>query len=189
MTISLATSAATSASKRLWDVWFKGYVPGQPYKPETFMFWWRSSPELDNQLRSEFKDDAERALIDQEFRESMSSTGEGAVALTLLLDQIPRNIFRGTPRPFVEFDPVARQVPLMHSENMQDQEQCVSLYTQDLETVEPMYKDMVMDSIKFAKAHGAVIEKFGRFPHRNEVLERATTEAEKTYLDNGGDRW
>lgn len=58
----------------------------------------------------EFKDDAERALVDKEFRDSMTSTGEGTLALTLLLDQIPRNIFRGSPRPFEEFDPLARQI-------------------------------------------------------------------------------
>lgn len=132
-----------------------GYVPNQPLKRENFMFWYKSTPELDDQLRyihtllyspsllhnnllcmhnhssprnllttrtttttfffflknrAEFKDDAERALVDKDFRDCMTSTGEGTVALTLLLDQIPRNIFRSSPRPFTEFDPLARQV-------------------------------------------------------------------------------
>lgn len=57
----------------------------------------------------QFEGDTERALVDRKFREQMRETPEGTVALTILLDQVPRNIFRGTRRPFVEFDPLARE--------------------------------------------------------------------------------
>ncbi|KAF9139063.1 hypothetical protein BGX30_008425 [Mortierella sp. GBA39] len=207
-----ATTAAISTSKRLFDFWFKGYLPDQPLKRENFMFWYKSTPELDDQLRVEFKDDAERALVDKEFRDSMTSTGEGTVALALLLDQIPRNILRGSPRPFTEFDPLARQIvkealakkschtvhpffrhflymPLMHSESVEDQAACVREFAQEYNEVEPAFKDMFKDCLTFAKAHEAVIQKFGRFPHRNEILGRTPTEAEKVHLETGGDRW
>ena len=61
-------------------------------------------------FRNEFGQDVERALVDADFRTKMKQSGEGTLALTILLDQIPRNIFRGTARPFVEFDPLAREV-------------------------------------------------------------------------------
>ncbi|KAG0380231.1 hypothetical protein BGX24_009462 [Mortierella sp. AD032] len=212
MTVTVATAAAISTSKRLLDFWFKGYVPGQPFKRENFLFWYRSTPELDDQLRDEFQDDAERALVDKDFRDSMTSTGEGTVALTLLLDQIPRNIFRNSPRPFTEFDPLARQVvkdalakkschavhpffrhflymPLMHSEEIEDQAACVREFTDEYNNAEPAFKDMFKDCLSFAKAHEVVIQKFGRFPHRNQILGRSPTEAEKIHLETGGDRW
>ncbi|KAF9089919.1 hypothetical protein BGX23_006373 [Mortierella sp. AD031] len=205
-------TAAISTSKRLLDAWFKGYVPGQPLKREDFMFWYKSTPEFDDQLRVKFKDDAERALVDKEFRDTMTSTGEGTVALTILLDQIPRNIFRASSRPFTEFDPLAQQVvkealakqscksihpffrhflymPLMHSESVEDQAACVREFAKDYNDAEPAYKDMLKDYLQFAKAHEAVIQKFGRFPHRNEVLGRTPTEVERIYLETGGDRW
>ncbi|KAG0205804.1 hypothetical protein BGX28_002675 [Mortierella sp. GBA30] len=194
------------------DTWFKGFVPGQPLNPERFAFWYRSTKELDEQLREQFGEDAERALVDPEFRESMKQTGEGTLALTILLDQIPRNIFRGTPRPFVEFDPLAREtvkeaiakgsckelhpffrhflfMPLEHSENLDDQAACVREFQKEYEDVEPAFKDMFKMCLDFAVAHEAVIKKFGRFPHRNEVLCRISTEAEKIHLESGGDRW
>ncbi|KAF9132408.1 hypothetical protein BGW39_000196 [Mortierella sp. 14UC] len=212
MTVPVATAAAISTSKRLLDFWFKGHVPGQPFKRENFLFWYSSTPELDDRLRSEFKDSTERALVDKDFRDSLTSTGEGTVALTLLLDQIPRNIFRNSPRPFTEFDPLARQVvkealakkscmavhpffrhflymPLMHSENVEDQAACVREFTKEFNNAEPDLKDMFKDYLAYAKSHEAVIQKFGRFPHRNSILGRTPTKAEKTHMETSSDRW
>ncbi|KAI7828222.1 hypothetical protein BC939DRAFT_443950 [Gamsiella multidivaricata] len=142
----------------------------------------------------------------------MRTTGDGTVALTVLLDQIPRNIFRGTPRPFVEFDPLARQIvkealvkktcgymhpiyrhvlymPLEHSEDLEDQAACVREFKKEYEEVEPLYKDVFKQCLDYAVAHEAVIKKFGRYPHRNEILGRTSTEAERIHLETGGDRW
>ncbi|KAF9959413.1 hypothetical protein BGZ72_009674 [Mortierella alpina] len=203
---------AAQTSKRLMDTWFKGFVPGQPFNPEHFAFWYRSTAELDEQLRKQFGDDAERALVDPVFREGMKKTGEGTLALTILLDQIPRNIFRGTPRPFTEFDPLAREtakealakksckdlhpfyrhflyMPLEHSENVEDQAICVQEFKREYEEVEPAFKDMLKTCLDFAIAHQNVISTFGRFPHRNNVLGRVSTEAEKQHLESGGAQW
>ena len=72
---------------------------------------------------------------------------------------------------------------------MEDQATCVAEFTKFHEEVEPIYKELFKRYLDFAKAHETVIKKFGRFPHRNEVLRRVSTEAERIHLETGGDRW
>jgi uncharacterized protein (DUF924 family) len=123
---------------------------------------------------------------------------EGALALVIVLDQFPRNMFRGDGRTY-EADALARDVatraiargfdqqtphaerrffylPLMHSENLADQERCVELAR--------AYGDD--EFTKFAEQHADIVRRFGRFPHRNAVLGRATTPEEQAFLDAGG---
>jgi len=201
-----------NSSQRLMDVWFKGFIPGQPLPSELFRIWFSGSKEVDDMLRNEFGQDVERALVDADFRTKMKQSGEDTLALTILLDQIPRNIFRGTARPFVEFDPLAREVakealalkkceqlhpvyrhllymPFEHSESLEDQATAVAEFSRELKEVEPLYKDMFRNYVDYALKHEATIKKFGRFPHRNQVLGRAPTVAEKVYMESGGDRW
>jgi uncharacterized protein (DUF924 family) len=125
------------------------------------------------------------------------ATPDGAVALVLVLDQAPRNMFRGDPRAFAT-DPLARAValramargfeqaltpeqrhflylPFMHSEDLDDQERCVRLN----ETLERP------DILFHAKAHRDIIARFGRFPHRNAALTRASTAEEAAFLEAG----
>jgi uncharacterized protein (DUF924 family) len=125
-------------------------------------------------------------------------TPEGALALVIVLDQFPRNMFRGDRRAY-ETDGVARSVadraigrgfdrqvshverqffylPFQHSENLADQERCVALargYGDD-------------EFTKYAERHADIIRRFGRFPHRNATLGRATRPQEQAYLDGGG---
>lgn len=115
-----------------------------------------------------------------------------------MLDQFPRNIFRGTPEAFTS-DALARDVarraiergtdrridpllleflymPFMHSEHLPDQLRCVALFgnTDNAE------------NLKYAREHADIIQRFGRFPHRNRLLGRDTTEEERAFLDGGG---
>ncbi|KAG0239904.1 hypothetical protein B0O80DRAFT_249397 [Mortierella sp. GBAus27b] len=207
-----AAAAAAQTSKRLMDTWFKGFIPGQPLAPELVKFWYSGAKEIDDMLRDKFKDDAERALSDNTFREHMKESQEGTIALTLLLDQVPRNIFRGSPRPFTEFDPLARDtvreamakgtcaqmhpiyrhflfMPFEHSEDVEDHVISVREFTREYEEVEPVYKENFKRQVEFAIAHQAVIRKFGRYPHRNEILGRVPTEAERIHLETGGAKW
>ncbi len=126
------------------------------------------------------------------------ATAEGALALLILLDQFPRNMFRGNARAFAA-DPLAREIasraltrgfdqavpsgdrqffylPFEHSEAMSDQERCVVLFraTSDAELT------------KWAELHADIIRRFGRFPHRNAALGRTTTPGEQAFLDSGG---
>jgi uncharacterized protein (DUF924 family) len=125
-------------------------------------------------------------------------SAEGALALLILLDQFPRNMFRGTPRAFAT-DERARAIadraiaqgfdnavspqmrsffylPFMHSEELADQERCVALYREAADDY----------SLKYADEHADIIRRFGRFPHRNAILGRASTAEEKAFLESGG---
>lgn len=123
-------------------------------------------------------------------------TPQGALALMIVLDQYPRNSFRGTAHQFATdplalmfakdaiargypatFEPDLRQflfLPLMHSEDVSDQDALL-----------PLVADMP-DTLKFAHIHRDIILRFGRFPHRNDCLGRKTTEEEQAFLDSGG---
>jgi len=125
-------------------------------------------------------------------------SAEGALALLLLLDQMPRNMFRGSAHAYAT-DPLALSVaneaierghdqkyepelrsffylPFMHSEALHDQQRCTELFT-DLPG---------SNSAKWATHHHAIIKRFGRFPHRNPLLGRQTTTEEQAWLDEGG---
>jgi uncharacterized protein (DUF924 family) len=126
------------------------------------------------------------------------ASDDGTLALVILLDQFPRNIFRNDPNAFASdhlardlavraidsgidqrVDRLMRQfiyMPLMHAENLADQERCCELFRATGET----------DNLKFAHEHADIIRRFGRFPHRNRVLGRATTPEEQAFLDGGG---
>ncbi len=126
------------------------------------------------------------------------ASDDGLLALVIVLDQFPRNMFRGDARTYAT-DPLAREVasqaiargadrrvdrtlqqflymPFMHSEELADQERCVALFAAAGES----------ENAKFAEGHADIVRRFGRFPHRNKMLGRATTEAEQTFLDDGG---
>jgi len=129
-------------------------------------------------------------------------TTEGALALLILLDQFPRNLYRNSPHAFAT-DPLARRVaaaaiergydrqaeadlrgffylPFEHSEDLADQAQAVELCeAQARETGEE-------DDVKWAMIHRDIIARFGRFPHRNRALGRETTAEEQAFLDDGG---
>ncbi len=127
----------------------------------------------------------------------MQHAGE-CLALVILLDQFSRNMFRGGPKAFacdahalavanhaiasgfhLDVDPGLADfffMPLMHSESVVDQRRCVAL----------MHAYSNPQSVHFAKLHLRIIERFGRFPHRNPMLGRNTTPAEKAYMDGGG---
>jgi uncharacterized protein (DUF924 family) len=129
---------------------------------------------------------------------SWEATDDGALALTIVLDQFPRNMFRGDIRAYSS-DAPAREVasraiargadkrikaelleflymPLMHSEHLADQDSCVELFR----------KTSNADNLKYAENHAGIIRRFGRFPHRNRLFGRATTPEEQAFLDSGG---
>ena len=127
-----------------------------------------------------------------------SEDADSALALVLLLDQLPRNLFRGSAHAYAT-DPMARQVtsralekgydqqfdaelrsffyvPFMHSEDLSDHQRAAALY-RSLGTP---------DAMRWPGHHRAIIERFGRFPHRNKLLGRTTTPDEQVWMDEGG---
>ena len=125
-------------------------------------------------------------------------TAQGTLALLILLDQFPRNMFRGEARAFAT-DALARAIaaggivrgfdaqvppemrgffylPFEHSEDLADQERGIAFYKAIGDA----------DGLKWAEIHAGIIRRFGRFPHRNAELGRATTAEEQAFLDDGG---
>jgi uncharacterized protein (DUF924 family) len=157
--------------------------------------WFAKDAKFDARFRDRFLREHEAAARGE--LQHWQSTPDGALALVLLLDQFPRNAFRGTPRMY-DTDALARRVantaftvgydrqvamelrkffvlPLAHSEDLADQERAVALA-----------RRMGADDLAHAEHHRDIVRRFGRFPHRNAILGRESTPAEKEYLANGG---
>jgi uncharacterized protein (DUF924 family) len=156
--------------------------------------WYEKDEEFDAEMRRRFLEIWHKAAGGG--LSSWEGSDDGALALTIVLDQFPRNMFRGTAQAYTS-DALAREVagralargadariepdlreflymPFMHSESLPDQLRCVELFRN------------VPDSLQYAERHADIIRRFGRFPHRNGVLGRATTPDEQAFLDAGG---
>ena len=158
--------------------------------------WFEKDAAFDDEIRRRFLAVHEAAAAGK--LATWEQNAEGALALMILLDQFPRNMFRGDARAFAA-DPLARAItagallkgfdaqvsnemrgffylPFEHSEDLADQERCIALYKAAGDA----------DGLKWAQVHADIIRRFGRFPHRNAVLGRATTPEERGFLDSGG---
>ncbi len=158
--------------------------------------WFQGGEAFDAQCRARFED-AHHAAARRE-HDHWLGDADGALALLLLLDQIPRNIFRGSGHAFAA-DPLARwhadraiaaghdaafepalrgffYLPFEHSEDMADQERSLALFT-------ALGHE---EYTRYAQAHLDVIARFGRFPHRNHALGRENAPDEQAWLDAGG---
>ena len=166
-------------------------------------YWFKSTDAFDARVRREFETTAielaaQHVALKSPHLWETESPGSH-LALILALDQFPRNMYRDTPAAFAwdkyalaaarrmierktdihltqEQRPFA-YMPLMHSEDLADQKKCVALCDARLDDG---------NTLKFAEIHLDIIERFGRFPHRNIILGRKTTPDEKAFLDAGG---
>ena len=157
--------------------------------------WFAKDAQFDARFRERFLRDHEAAARGELMQ--WQATPEGALALVILLDQFPRNAFRGTSRMY-DTDAMARKVantafaagydqklprelqkffvlPFAHSEDLADQERSVALA-----------RRIGPDDLAHAKHHRDIVRRFGRFPHRNRLLGRTTTKDEQAFLDSGG---
>lgn len=166
------------------------------FAPGMSRHWFRATAELDRDIRTRFE--STWRLAAQGGLDSWSDDPAGALALVVVLDQFPLNMFRGRPQAFAtEQQAVAvtlaavdrgfdRQLPrehlaflympLMHSENLAHQDRSVQLFeAAGLE-----------ENLRFAHHHRELIRRFGRFPHRNAILGRTDTAEETAYLASKG---
>jgi uncharacterized protein (DUF924 family) len=158
--------------------------------------WYQRDDTFDANVRSRFLELWRKAAASE--LSSWETTDQGALALVIVLDQFPRNMFRGDIRTYSS-DALAREVasraiargadmrlepalleflymPFMHAEHLADQLHCVELFR----------KAGHADNLKYAEGHADIIRRFGRFPHRNRILGRATSPEEQAFLDRGG---
>ena len=158
--------------------------------------WYSSDDAFDADLRHRFLGLWRKALAGE--LSCWEATDDGALALVIVLDQFPRNMFRADVRAYSS-DALALEVadraiargadrrmaadlleflylPLMHSEHLADQQRCVELFRNTSNA----------DNLRYAEDHADIISRFGRFPHRNAVLGRITTPEEQVFLDGGG---
>ncbi|MBX3189507.1 MAG: DUF924 domain-containing protein [Labilithrix sp.] len=168
--------------------------------------WWMKSEAFDREIRERFEETLERAVRGElaAWRESP----RGRLALVILLDQFSRNMFRGTPRSFAQ-DPLAREIaeeafaagddrvlgpietsfllmPFMHAEDVVLQRRCVEEFSRRALDHQHEIRENFESSAKFARLHCEIVERFGRFPHRNEILGRASTHEETEFLKQPG---
>ncbi len=169
--------------------------------------WWSKQPAVDDEMRERFGawvDQAEAGALD-----GWAATGEGRLALILLADQFTRNTRRGSPMAFA-LDALARHwclegldarafdgllpiqrvfayLPLEHSESLAHQDRCVALMQGLRDEVTAPDERKVFDGYAdYAERHREIIRRFGRFPHRNAVLGRASTAEETAFLQTPG---
>lgn len=181
---------ASPSIRDVLDFWF---LPlDDPEHGKRRDLWWQSTPAFDAEIRDRFADASARGIAGG--LDAWTRSPDGALALTLLCDQFPRNLHRRSARAF-EGDAKAREIarlalarayptvfpvkmrqffymPFQHSEALADQELACALF----ESCDDP------DSMKYAIEHRDIVARFGRFPHRNEVLGRPSSDAEREYL-------
>ncbi len=181
-------------ARDILDFWF-GH-PDEPSYGKPQAFWFNKTPDFDQAVRSKFLKEYQKAA--DGYLDDWIDLPNNCLALILLLDQFPRNMFRDTPEAFatdwealsaaqqaiargydLAFLPVQRwfiYLPFEHSENLEHQHQSVKLFQQISHDPESA------NAIEYAFRHMEIIKRFGRFPHRNIILGRTSTPEEKDFL-------
>ncbi len=187
-----------SQANEILDFWFGNSTDADYGKPRKV--WFLAEAEFDNEIKNRFLNDYEKAALG--YLDEWKEVPKSCLALILLLDQFPRNIFRGTQEAFATdwealsaaqhavklgYDrsllPVQRwfiYLPFEHSENLDHQRCSVELFKHLSD--DPDSKS----TVEYAIRHMEVIEQFGRFPHRNAILGRASTPEEREFLKKAG---
>ena len=192
----------TAPYEDVLDFWFAGAEDSPEVAAARGKVWFSSSDQMDAEIRERFGERV-RAAVRGEL-DSWRSTPRGTVALVLLLDQFTRNVFRGTAEAF-SADAAALEaarslidsgrdeelpwvyraflhLPFEHSEDVEDQRRCVELCRAAAQEAPAEWRELMAGYIQWAEDHLAVVERFGRFPHRNQVLGRSSTPEEVEYL-------
>ena len=196
----------TDSFEDILDFWFGELDEHGRASPDHRKRWWTKSGAFDEAIQSHFLDDYEAIVAGE--REAWRSTARGALAYIIVLDQFSRNMFRGTPKMFVA-DALAREVcregldagfdaelsfdervffylPLEHSESINDHALCMELFERLLASAPQPLEGDAKYYLDFAARHKAIIDRFGRYPHRNEILGRASSDEEAKFLEEPG---
>lgn len=195
--------------EEILDYWFgeldEGGLPDAYHRNR----WFKVTRRFDQEIRRRFL-----SLIlfaSENGLEAWRQHPGGRLAEIILLDQFSRNVYRGTGLAFsndqlarklcheamrygddMRLPPVQRAfmyMPLQHSEKRDDQELSVECYEQLVASNEGTLREFLRSSLRYAHEHCAMVQEFGRFPHRNQALKRESTAQELAYLADGGKRY
>ncbi|HYM28411.1 MAG TPA: DUF924 family protein [Steroidobacteraceae bacterium] len=195
-------------ARSIRDFWFGKLPPSAEALNRRMRFWFGNEgvQERDAQIRVRFG-----TLLERAARGELDAWADGPrrrLSLVILLDQFPRHIYRGTARAF-DYDAQALgltlsgmqsaadaalgvveriffYMPLQHAEVTEVQEESVAAYRRLLTEAPTELRPVFAGALRSAENHRAIVEKFGRFPHRNRLLQRPSTPAEDTWLRRGG---
>lgn len=189
--------------------WFDDALASVDAARKRSKVWFNADPAFDAELARRFGDCPARAAAGE--LDAWASEPESAAARILVLDQLPRNLYRGTARAFA-FDAAAAvaaeaavaaghdaklhpliaafvYLPFEHAEDLRLQDVSVERY-RALEQRAPAGLEALFKGFTdYAERHRVIIARFGRFPHRNAILGRASSAEELAYLENGGERF
>ena len=191
--------------KDVLSFWFSEDLDDEPALLENSARWFKKDDAFDSEILTRFGDLPERISNGQ--LDAWRLDPEGILATVICLDQFPRNMYRGSAKAFA-YDSIALTIalnaldsgvdkelrpitavfmylPLEHSEDLANQQRCVQGF-EALETrANEIWKEKIAGFKRYAVAHCEIIEEFGRFPHRNELLNRPSTEKELAFLASG----
>ena len=188
------------------NYWFGEIRESMDYLNERYQIWFRKQPAVDAYLREHFTQAIRDAKQDK-FR-AWEASPRGRLALVVLLDQFSRHVYRDTPDAFAQ-DKQCRQVvhdglqagvdrllhpiertffylPLEHSETLSDQELSLSCFDRLVRDAPGPLKSHFEEARDYAVKHYDIIDQFGRFPHRNQILKRNSTPEELEFLKTPG---
>jgi uncharacterized protein (DUF924 family) len=182
--------------------WFQEQELSAPQIDRRMDTWFGSDEVFDHECKKEFSADVDRASEGK--LDHWADEPLGRLALILLLDQFRRNIYRGTADAFAmdkaalklcvegamekkdkDLTPIQRvffYMPLQHAESRKVQAKAVEIYNRLSEAVSPTYRETFETVAQFAELHHDIVQQFGRFPHRNNLLNRENTPEEDEYL-------
>ncbi|MFM9899686.1 MAG: DUF924 family protein [Polaromonas sp.] len=191
------------------DFWLAdGWARGWPSQDQGKR-WFSGGPALDADITTRFGPLVAHALGGglQQWAHSAQASPHSRLALVVVLDQLTRNVYRGSAQAFsgdARAQALVQQtlasgadralpwvarvftyMPLMHAENLALQDECVARFTQLTQDVPPALTERLASNLDFARKHQQIIAQFGRFPYRNAVLGRTNTAAEEDFLVNG----
>lgn len=186
--------------------WFGELDPIGRADPATQARWWSKDPALDEEIRQRFG--ATHAAAARGELDTWLNTPRARLAYIVVLDQFSRNMFRDSAAMFATDEQALRAaltgidagmhkqlrldergmlyMPLMHSEQLEIQERCVELFLELASEVDGSARASMLSRVGFAERHRDIVKKFGRFPHRNALLGRASTPDELDFLDGPG---
>jgi uncharacterized protein (DUF924 family) len=204
-----STSDLAPDPEAVLEFWFAGAAADPSAASARSSVWYGGSADVDREIAERFGPWVKKAARGE--LDAWAKTPRGRLALVIVLDQFPRNLNRGTAEAFLHdrralelaregatsghldslrpIEQVFLLMPYQHVEDLELQREGVAWYERITRAAPPGWRALLEYTLDFARRHVAIVERFGRFPHRNEALGRPSTPDEQRYLETGGERF